>query len=636
MAENGGRGRGSSRPAPVFISYASQDAAAAQLLCAALETAAVSCWVAPRDVVPGEFYADAIVRAVDAARIVVLVLSQNAAASPHVIREIERAASKRLPIVSLRIDAAPMQPALEYFLNTSHWLDASASGIAPSLPRLVNAVETLLATSAASVELPAPRRQKLTDSAIAMAPTHAGPKSIAVLPFANMSSEQDQQYFSDGLAEEIINLLAQIRGLKVIARTSAFAFRGKEQDVRGIAAALGVTHVLEGSVRRAGNRLRVTGQLIDAADGTHLWSERYDRELIDVFAVQDEISAAIVGALRVSFSAEVSPRRRLPNLAAYEAYLKARHLAAKVTPDSLELARHCYEQAIELDAAFALAHIGLGNYWVCVMIFGRCSAHEAVPAARAEAHRALRIDPSLPEAHALLGLLAAMYDFDWTAAAHHFEFPLAKQASFATFRPMYGWFQFLSGNVEQAIALARHVIEEDPLDVWPRMNLHAYLQSVGGESEALEQLKKVLELDEHQVVALVSMAMLYQGMGDHAQALAIARRAYAVAPWYRDAIAVLAAFLRRTGAEAEARSLVQALGAGHAIGDAPAHALLHLLSGDVHQGAVWAEKAIEERDLSMMIYLRFVVCKELRASNHWPKIAKMLNLPGNAVASLEI
>lgn len=188
-------------------------------------------------------------------------------------------------------------------------------------------------------------------------------------------------YFSDGLAEKIINLLTRIPGLKVIARTSAFAFRGKEQDIRRIANALGVNHVLEGSVRRAGDRLRITGQLIRAADGVHLWSERYDRQMSDIFAIQDEISTAIVGALRVKLPDGTGPNRYTPILAAYEAFLKAKHLASKVTPDSLELARHCYEQAIQLDAAFALAHIGLGYYWICVVIFGRCSAHQAVPSA---------------------------------------------------------------------------------------------------------------------------------------------------------------------------------------------------------------------------------------------------------------
>jgi tetratricopeptide (TPR) repeat protein len=421
-------------------------------------------------------------------------------------------------------------------------------------------------------------------------------------------------------------LLTHIPGLKVIARTSAFAFRGKEQDIRGIADALGVTHVLEGSARRAGNRLRITGQLIHAADGAHLWSERYDRQMSDIFVIQDEISTAIVGALKVKLSDGTGQHRYTPNLAAYEVYLKARHLAPKVTPESLDLARQCYEKAILLDDAFALPHIGLGYYWVSVMIFGRYSAHKAVPAARAAAHKALQIDPTLPEAHALLGLLAAMYDFDWTGAERHFDFPMAKQAGFSTFRPMYGWFQFLCGNADQAITLARHGIEEDPLDVWPRMNLQAYLQSMGRSSEALEQLQKVLEIDEHQVVAMVAMAMIYADRGDLARALTIARRANAVSPWYLDTVAVLAALLRRSGDGEAAMPLVQLLDVAQGIGDAPAHSIFHLLCGNVEQGADWAEKAIDERDLSISIYLRFVVSKDLRASPRWSKIAKKLNL----------
>jgi len=449
--------------------------------------------------------------------------------------------------------------------------------------------------------------------------------SIAVLPFANMSDDKEQDYFSDGLAEEIINLLAQISGLKVIARTSAFAFRGKEQDIRGIAEALGVSTILEGSVRRSGNRIRVTAQLINAADGSHLWSERYDRELSDIFAVQDEISAAIAKALRVKLSREAAQQRYTPRLPAYEAYLKARYQQAKVTPESMELARKFYEQASELDPAFAMPHVGLGFYWFNLAHFGRHFAHECVPPARAEGERALQIDASLPEAHAMLGYFAAMYDMDWAAVDKHFEFPMAKQASFGLLRPLYGWVQFWRGDVEPAIELARRAIEEDPLEVWGRMNLHAYLQSSGREDEALVQLKKVLELDENQVVALVSMAMIYADKGDLPEALKIARRAYAVGPWSPDTIGILAGLTRRNGEEVEP-SLLKALGSGEAPGDARAHALYHLLCGEIDQGADWVEKAVEQRDSSMILYLRFVVCRGLRASPRWPRTAKMINL----------
>lgn len=470
------------------------------------------------------------------------------------------------------------------------------------------------------------RRDEPTGSTIVPSAPVTRTNSIAVLPFANMSAERDQEFFYDGLAEEIINLLAHVPDLRVIARTSAFAFRGKEQDIRAIADALGVSHVLEGSVRRAGNRLRITGQLIDAADGTHLWSERYDRDLSDIFAIQDEIAAAIVGALRIKLS-QRSPRHRYtPNLPSYEAYLKATHLVAKVTPDSLELARHCYEEAIALDRDFALPHIGLGHYWCSLMMFGRIPAHEAVLAARAEARTALDIDPSLPEAHALLGILAAMYDMDWTEAERHFEFPMAKEVSFGTFRPIYGWCQFLRGRPRRAIELALDVIKADPLDVWPRMNLQAYLQAAERDSEALEALQKVLELDPHQVAALVAKAMIHADRGDLGEALAISRRAHAIAPWYPDATAVLAAVLRRDGDVAESRRLEQTLGSGESPGDAHVRAQFHLLCGELAQGADWTERAIEERDPAMFVYLRFAVCRELRASLRWSKIARMMNL----------
>jgi TolB-like protein/Tfp pilus assembly protein PilF len=461
-------------------------------------------------------------------------------------------------------------------------------------------------------------------------PSPSGPvvaaQSIAVLPLANLTADPEQDYFSDGLAEEIINLLAQVQGLKVIARTSAFAFRGKEEDIRGIAEALGVSTVLEGSVRRSGNRIRVTAQLINAADGSHLWSERYDRELSDIFAVQDEISAAIAKALRVKLSRDGAPQRYTPKLPAYEAYLKARYQQAKVTPESMELARKFYEQASELDSGFAMPHVGLGFYWYNLAHFSRRFARECIPPARAEAERALQIDPSLPEAHALLGYLAAMYDLDWAAAEKHFDFPMAKEVGFGLLRPLYGWVQFWQGNVEPAIQLARRAIEEDPLEVWARMNLHAYLQASGREDEALEQLKKVVELDPNQVIALVSMAMIYADKGDLDEALKIARRAYAVGPWSPDTIGILTGLMRRKGEEVEA-SLMKALGSGEAPGDARAHALYHLLCGEIDQGADWAEKAIAQRDSSMMLYVRFVVSRRLRADPRWPKIAKMTRLP---------
>ena len=208
---------------------------------------------------------------------------------------------------------------------------------------------------------PAARYQSMADvrTAVqhAVSPTDARP-SIAVLPFANMSGDPEQEYFSDGLAEETINALVRVPGLKVIARTSAFAFKGQNVDVRKVAEALGVNHILEGSVRKAGNRVRVTAQLIVAGDGSHLWSERYDRELADVFAIQDEIAQAISRELQIKLSP--APSRHQPPIAAYEALLKGRHYHQQWTPEAQKQSESCYREAIALDSRYTQAYCELG------------------------------------------------------------------------------------------------------------------------------------------------------------------------------------------------------------------------------------------------------------------------------------
>jgi TolB-like protein/lipopolysaccharide biosynthesis regulator YciM len=460
--------------------------------------------------------------------------------------------------------------------------------------------------------------------------TGAGP-SIAVLPFANLSADKEQEYFSDGLAEEVITLLSRVTGLKVIARTSSFAFRGKDDDVRKIAAALDVTHVLEGSVRRAGTRVRVNTQLVAADDGRQVWSERYDRELSDIFAVQDEIAAAITGALRLTFSTHGAPQRYTPALPAYEAYLKGKHHQARVTPDALEEAKRSFESAIALDPRFGLAHVGVAAYWVTQMFFGSCRAHDAVPAARAAVQRALEVDPSIPDARAVLGYLSALYDLDWAAAARHFEMPATRHIGLpGMVRPMWGTALFVQERADEAVRVAERAVEEDPLEVWPRMSLHAYLQAAGRDREAYDQVRKVLEIDPDLVVARVSVAHFHAAWGERAETVAAAREAYRVGPWYADSVATLAAALRLCGEEEEARALVARLGSGEGVGDCRARAVYHILCGEIDAGADWTEKAIAERDPGMMFYLRFTFYRPLRASPRWSRIARMLNLPAAA------
>jgi TolB-like protein/predicted Ser/Thr protein kinase len=452
--------------------------------------------------------------------------------------------------------------------------------------------------------------------------------SIAVLPFANMSADKENEYFSDGLAEEIINVLAHLPGLKVIARTSAFAFRGKEQDIRKIAEALGVSTVLEGSVRRAGSRIRVTAQLIEAENGSHLWSERYDREMNDVFAVQDEIAAAIAGTLQVKLAvAPAEMRRYEPNLPAYEAYLKAKHYWAKITPESLARSKECYERAITLDPRFALAYIGLADYFLLMTVgAGLLPAHEAMPQVRALARKALDIDPQLPEAHAMLGIVAGVYDYDWKEAGRLFRLALAGDAVSPQVRQWHGLFYLLPvGRPENAIEELERGLQEDPLSLTGRCALAHSLIAAGRYEDAFTELRRALELEENFWYGQVVLACNYALRGRLPEALAIAGEAYSLAPWSPLATGVYAAVLRRTGDASRAGEVLQPLRkAPEAYGAPRGLMTYHLLCDEYDQAVGCAEKSIQQRDGDSLSWL-----SHFWSTARWPELAKMMNLPEN-------
>ena len=373
--------------------------------------------------------------------------------------------------------------------------------------------------------------------------------SIAVLPFANMSADKENEYFSDGLAEEILNLLAKIPGLKVIARTSSFAFRGKEQDIRKIAETLRVQNILEGSVRRAGNRIRVTAQLIHAADGTHLWSERYDREMADVFAVQDEISAAIAEALQVKLSPQAAAKPRYtPKLPAYEALLKARHFHWKVTAESMEQAKVFYEQAIALDPQYALAQALYADYLFGRTTMGMTPLREAAPVARAMAQRALELDPSLPEAHTVLGVLAATYDFNWKEAGRQFTLATADDSASPHCHFICALFYlFGSGRRKEAVEQLERALQGDPLQLTIRTFMAVCLGAAGRYTEAEEHFRQASDLDPNFFWAYGYLAELYAARRMFAEALPVAEKAFALAPWYAPIVGLYAGLLVRNG-----------------------------------------------------------------------------------------
>ena len=482
---------------------------------------------------------------------------------------------------------------------------------------------------------PGQRFQTMTDvKAALLGIGHARPAeepSIAVLPFANMSGDKEQEYFSDGLAEEIINALVKVPGLKVIARTSAFAFKGQNTDIRKIAETLGVANILEGSVRRSGNRIRVTAQLITAADGSHLWSERYDREMADVFAVQDEISAAISEALQVKLSQHAAAKPRYtPKLPAYEALLKAKHFHWKVTAESMEQAKVFYEQAIALDPQYALAQATYADYLFGRTTIGISRLRDIAPVARTLARRALELEPSLPEAHNVLGCLAAYLDYNWKEAESECLLSTASDAASAHCYFGFGFCLHLAGRGRDAVKQLEQAVQRDPLQTTIRTWLGITLSTLGRDAEAEEQFRQTMHLDANFFWAYVFLAEFYAARGRFAEALPIAEKAFTLTPWYPSSVGIYAGLLARLGQPDRGQELIQKLGSGETFGASTGRAIFHTCCGEMDLAADWCEKAIAERDPQGSQTLQTPLFEPLRASPRWPKLAALMNLQAEA------
>jgi eukaryotic-like serine/threonine-protein kinase len=448
--------------------------------------------------------------------------------------------------------------------------------------------------------------------------------SIAVLPFANMSRDADDEYFSDGLAEEIINALAQVSGLKVIARTSAFAFKGKNEDIRRIAETLGVSSILEGSVRRSGSRVRVTAQLIHAADGTHLWSQRYDRELSDIFAVQDEIAAAIAGALQLKLAP--APERRMPSLPAYEAYLRYRSYQWQFTLEASQRSRQCLEQALALDPGFALPYVGLADYHLSLGAVGAVPSQAAMPRARELAQRALELDPELPEAHAMLGIVAGHYDYDWGEAGRRFRLAVAREPMSPHLRQWYATFWlFSSGRAEEAVPHVARVIEEDPLcQMWHTMQSNI-LHAVGQTDAAQTAMLRAVELDPNFWFGWAQLGVLYARRGDHARAFECGERAMAQAPWSGYSRGLMAAAFVISGRASEAEPHLAAL-RGDAVAGAAGFVSYSLACGNTEDAVDWVAKVAEQRFPTFIPVMLRTFEPIFRASPRWPTVLQRMNL----------
>ncbi|MFN8006685.1 MAG: hypothetical protein U0V70_06645 [Terriglobia bacterium] len=325
-------------------------------------------------------------------------------------------------------------------------------------------------------------------------------KAIAVLPFVNLSSDPENEYFSDGLTEEIIHALGKIEGMSVVARTSVFQFKGKAYDVRILGEQLNVQTVLEGSVRKAGDRFRVTAQLINCSDGYHLLSETFEREMKDVFAIQDEISRAIVKTLRQIYQPGNSPFSRSgTNLDAYQLYLKGRFYCRKRTEEGIKRSIEFFHQATEVDPEYAAAYGGLAEAFSLFAHKGLQRSHDIMPKVKSAALKALELDPQVPEAHMALGFVRSVYDWEWESAERHYIQAL-EYSSYGNVEAQH-WYatDYLAplGRLDEALQHIQHALFVDPLSHLINSSLGFVLISRREYEQAIEQFQKGLYLDPH-------------------------------------------------------------------------------------------------------------------------------------------
>ncbi len=392
-----------------------------------------------------------------------------------------------------------------------------------------------LTAQGGAVTPPSATRTAITPAA---GPAASPAKSIAVLPFADMSPEKDQDYFCDGIAEEIMNALAKVQALQVASRSSAFAFKGKNQDIRLVGEQLGVSTVLEGSVRKAGNRLRITAQLINVSDGYHLWSERYDRDLEDVFAVQDEIAESIVRALRVVLSDEEKraiEKPRPENVRAYEYYLRGRQAFHQFREKSLQLARRMFQRAIDIDAGFVLAHAGMADCSSFLYMYWDASKAN-LEQADAASRTALGLGPDVAEAHASRGL-ALTLTRRYAEAEQEFETAIRLDPRLFEAHYFFGRACFQQGKMETAAREFELASEVRPEDFQtPSMLAMSYdcldrpAEANAARRRSVRAVEQHLELNPDDARALYMGAIDLTALGERDRSLAWAERALAIDP----------------------------------------------------------------------------------------------------------
>ncbi len=454
--------------------------------------------------------------------------------------------------------------------------------------------------------------------------------SIAVLPFVNMSSDPEQEYFSDGISEEIINILAQVPNLKVPGRTSSFTFKGKNEDLRVIGEKLSVNTVLEGSVRSTGNRIRITAQLINVQDGYNLWSEKFDRIVNDIFEVQDEIAAAIVKRLQVTLDghlAQPRSRKQTDNIEAYKCYLKGRALVYK-RGKSLFEAKSLFEKALEIDLEYALAYAGLADYYTIVCYYGLLDPESTWPEAIYNAELAMKFGPELAETQTCNAAISLLHDWDYEKSRRQYLRALELNPGYEQARCWYGHFylQCVCLKHDEAISNCRLAVETHPLSSYSHTLLALALGFAGQLAEGMKIIKRAVEIEPDSYLAQISLASGYGATGEYELAIKTYDVALSTSNRHLWALSFLAVVYANCEKREKAQEINVELQLKKAFVPPTLVAMVAAALGYNDEAIQFANKAFDKLDPFLIIGRGNPLCMALRKVPGFTDVEKRMNL----------